>query len=190
MINTLSYRITSYIKKNSSIKKNEDLEKVNYALQAILGETFKIIILISLFLILGRINYLLLSMTILFTTRIFMGGYHCSTTMRCLFASTIIFLITSLLGPMLPKLNILFYYSVAVFSVLIVIFNAPFPNKYRPIKSKKRKQISKLTSTFFTILWLIILLFHINDTSYLNCGFFTIILQVIQIIFIKKGVNQ
>ncbi len=189
MINTLSSKITGYIEKNSNIHDTDNLEKINYALQVVLGDTFKIVILISLFLMIGRINYLLFSMVILFTIRIFLGGYHCSTIMSCLFASAIIFLITSLVGPMLPKLNILFYYLAAIFSVLIVIFNAPFPNKYRPIKSKKRKQILKFLSTFFTISWLIILLFYVKDTAYLNCGFLTIILEILQIIPTRKETN-
>ncbi|WP_267901316.1 accessory gene regulator B family protein [Clostridium tagluense] len=32
----------------------------------------------------GKINYLLLSMMILFTLRIFIGGYTCDTTLKCL----------------------------------------------------------------------------------------------------------
>ncbi|MCY6355222.1 accessory gene regulator ArgB-like protein [Clostridium sp. ZS2-4] len=189
MINTLSSKITGYIEKNSNIHDTDNLAKINYALQAVLGETFKIVILISLFLIIGRINYLLFSMAILFTTRIFLGGYHCNTTMSCLFASIIMFLITSLVGPLLPKLNILIYYLAAILSVLIVIFNAPFPNKYRPIKNQKRKQTLKYLSTFFTISWSIILLFYVKDTAYLNCGFLTIILEIIQVIPTRKENN-
>lgn len=120
MISILSNKITLYIKENSNIKTHEDLEKINYALQSVIGETFKITVLIVLFLILGKINYLLFSMMVLLTLRTFIGGYHCDTTLKCLLYSIILFLITSLIGPMLPALNVLFYYTISALSILIV----------------------------------------------------------------------
>ncbi|MBZ9626338.1 accessory gene regulator B family protein [Clostridium sp. FP2] len=186
MISILSNKMTLYIKENSNIKTDEDLEKINYALQAVIGETFKIAILISLFLILGKINYLLFSMMILFTLRSFVGGYHCDTTLKCLLYSTILFLITSLIGPLLPIFNVLFYYTISALSIFIVAIYAPFLNKKRPIKSKKRRWIIKLISIFVTIFWFSILLFYINSSTYLNCGFLTIILEVIQFLLTRK----
>jgi hypothetical protein len=53
MISILSDKITLYIKENSSIKTDDDLEKINYALQAVIGETFKITVVLGLFLVLG-----------------------------------------------------------------------------------------------------------------------------------------
>jgi len=189
MISILSSKMTLYIKENSNIKTDEDLEKINYALQAVIGETFKITVLIGLFLILGKINYLLFSMMILFTLRTFVGGYHCDTTLKCLLYSTILFLITSLIGPMLPVFNVLFYDTISALSILIVAIYAPFLNKIRPIKSKKRRWIIKLISIFITAFWLSILLFYINSSTYLNCGFLTIILEVIQFLITRKESN-
>jgi accessory gene regulator B len=189
MISSLSSKMTLYIKENSNIKTDEDLEKIDYALQAVIGETFKISVFIILFLMLGKINHLLFSMIILFTLRTFVGGYHCSTTLKCLFYSTMFFLITSLIGPMLPMFNILFYYTISALSIIIVAIYAPFLNKQRPIKSKKRRWIIKLISIFVTIFWLSILLFHINSSTYLNCGFLTIILVIIQFLLTRKESN-
>jgi accessory gene regulator B len=189
MISIISSKITLYIKENGNIKTDEDLEKIDYALQAVIGETFKIAVLISLFLILGEINYLLFSMMILFTLRTFVGGYHCNTTLNCLFYSIILFLITSLIGPILPVLNFMFYYTISILSTLIVAIYAPFLNKMRPIKSKKRRWIIKLISIFVTIFWLSILLFYIDSSTYLNCGFLTIILVVIQFLLTRKEPN-
>lgn len=190
MINKVALKITDYIQKNGNIKNTDDLEKINYSLQAIFNESFKIVILIIIFYILGKINYFLFSVLILFSIRIFAGGYHCNTTMKCLLFSILLFLITCLIGPILPKVNSLVYYIIAFLSIFIVILRTPYPNKNRPIKNKKRKRIFKIISTFFTIFWVCILLFYIKDITYLNCGFLTIVLQVIQLIYIKKGVYQ
>jgi accessory gene regulator B len=149
--------------------------------------TYKIRVL-RLLPLLGKINFLLFSMVILFTLRTLVGGSHCDTTLKCLICSTIIFLITSLIGPMLPLFNILFYYTVATLSILIVAIYAPFSSKKRPIKSKKRRRIIKLISIFVTMFWVSILLFYINSSAYLNCGFLTIIIEVFQFSLPKKGV--
>ncbi|MBC2581542.1 hypothetical protein [Clostridium sp. DJ247] len=45
MLKNLANKITYYIETNSDIKSTDDLEKINYSLQAILNETFKIVVL-------------------------------------------------------------------------------------------------------------------------------------------------
>ncbi len=186
MINELTYKITSYIEKNSDIKNTDDLEKISYSLQAIFNELFKTVILLLLFFILGRINYFLFSVMILFSIRLFAGGYHCSTTIKCLLCSILFFLSTCLIGPILPELNISIYYITALVIIFIVALKSPYPNKKRPIQNTKRRCTFKIISTFLTIFWTCILLFYIKDIGYLNCGFLTIILQVMQLIQIRK----
>jgi accessory gene regulator B len=188
MIMNLALKITSFIEKNSDIKNNDDLERINYSLQTILSETLKIVILIILFLVLGKINYFLFSMTILFSIRIFSGGYHSDTTLKCLLWSSLFFLITSLIGPLIPKSNILVYYIIALFSITVIFIRSPYPNRNRPIKIQKRRWYYKFISTFFMIFWITILLFSIKDSTYLNCGFLTILLQILQLTPKKKGV--
>ncbi len=188
MIINLALKLTSFIEKNSDIKNSDDLKSINYSLQAILSETLKIVILIILFLVLGKINYFLFSMTILFSIRIFSGGYHSNTALKCLLLSSLFFLITSLIGPLIPKLNILVYYVIALFSIIVTFIRSPYPNKNRSIKIEKRRWNYKLISTFFMISWITILLFFINNSTYLNCGFLTILLQILQLTPKKKGV--
>lgn len=189
MLKNLSYKLTCYIENNSDIKSNDDLEKINYSIQAILNETFKIIVLTILFSSLGKINYFLFSIIILFSIRIFSGGRHADTTLKCLLWSTLFFLITSLAAPMMPRLNIFIYYTMSLLSIIIVYLSSPYPNSKRPIKNKKRRWHLRFISTFFITFWVIILLFFINNTAYLNCGFITILLQILQLVPIKKGAS-
>ncbi|KLU74752.1 accessory gene regulator ArgB-like protein [Clostridium botulinum] len=188
MLNKITLQITNYIRENSNIKNEDDLDRINYSLQAILGDLIKFIVLTIIFWGLGRLKYFLFSASILISLRIFMGGYHCRTFMRCLFTSLIIFLITSFIGPKIPILNQYTYYGLSIFSILITVIYAPFPNIKRPIKNKKRRQILKLISIFSLIVWISLLLFKLNTSSYLNCGFLTLLLQAIQIFIIPlKG---
>jgi accessory gene regulator B len=189
MINKCAFKITEFIIHNSDFNNIDDIEKINYALQTILGELFKITTLIVIFYFLGKLDYLLFSMIIFISIRIFVGGYHCKTTMGCLLCSIILFSLTSLISPVLPKLNTLIYFGISLLSFLIVVMFAPFPNIKRPAKSKKRIWNLKIISIFSVIISIYILLFKINDASYLNCGFSTIILEISQIIFVK-GVQK
>lgn len=188
MIATLAEKVTLLIKENSSISHEDDLAKINYGFQVLLGESLKIIIIITLFSIIGSLKYLLFSMCILFTTRPFMGGYHAKSFMRCLIGSIMYFAITTLVAPKLPVLDLWIYYVISILLFLIVYKKAPFPNKIRPRKNEKRRQASRKRAIFSVIFWFIILLFFINKNTYLNCGFLTLIFQTIQIFFIKDGV--
>lgn len=185
VIDILADKISLFIKDNTKFKSEDDVAKMKYSLQIIFGESFKLTVLLILFLIIGNLKYLLFSMGILFTTRPLIGGYHFKTVMGCLISSIIFFLITCIIGPIIPKLNILAYYIISIIIILIVFLKSPFPNRVRPIKNKKRKQTFKKKAIFFSTLWIIILL-TIKDKNYLNCGFLNLSMQVCQIFFIKE----
>ena len=130
MISKLAYKITEYIKQNSDIFDCNDIERINYSLQVILDESFKLITLTTVFLCLGKLNYFLSSLLIFLSIRIFAGGYHAKTTLSCLISSILIFLITSYFCILLPKFYIAVYFLISFISLLIAIIYALFPNIY------------------------------------------------------------
>ncbi len=188
VINRLAYTLTNYIRSNSDFANSDDLEKINYAIETILNEAFKIIILLTLFSILGKLRYFNFSMIILLSIRIFSGGLHSKTFLGCLLWTTLLFIATSIVAPIIPKISIGIYYLISLFNLSVIITKSPYPNPYRPIKSKKRRQVLKVLAVFFAIFWTIVLLFFTNDICYLNCGIFTILLQSLQLLYVKKGV--
>lgn len=188
MIDAIANKVTLLIKNNSSFSDEDNLAKINYGFQVLFGEALKIIIIIAIFSLLGSLKHLLFSMCILFTTRPFMGGYHAKNFTSCLIASIMYFAITTILGPKIPLLPLWIYYVISAVLFLIVYVKAPFPNRIRPRKNEKRRQASRKRAIFSVISWFIILLFLINKSVFLNCGFLTLILQTIQIFFIKEGV--
>src|SRR3712207_425757 len=129
MLNKITLQIPNYIKLNGNIKDQRDLDRINYSLQVILGDLLKIIILICMFLSLSRIKYFLFSLLILSSMRTFLGGYHCKTFTTCFCFSLVFFLITSFVGPMIPKLSNNIYYIISLINILIVVLYAPFPNR-------------------------------------------------------------
>lgn len=188
VINRLAYTLTNYIRSNSDFTNSDDLDKINYAIETILNEAFKILILLILFSALGKLRYFNFSIIILLSIRIFSGGLHSKTFLGCLLWTTLFFTTTSIVAPIIPKVSIGIYYLISLFNLSVIITKSPYPNPNRPIKSKKRRQVLKILAIFFTIFWIIALLFFTNDISYLNCGIFTILLQSLQLLYIKKGV--
>jgi accessory gene regulator B len=188
MMNTITYKITKYIQKNSELKNIDDLEKMNYALQTIFNEIFKIIMLIILFRVIGNLNYFLFSMMILLSIRLFAGGLHAHSLLTCLMWTTFFFILTSIIAPLLPKLNPSIYYILSLLNLAIIVIQTPYPNPKRPIKNKKRRQYLKILAISFSIFWTYVLLFKINNSTYLNCGIATILLQSSQLLYIRKEI--
>ncbi|AKN34160.1 hypothetical protein Ccar_11850 [Clostridium carboxidivorans P7] len=187
MIESISNIIGNYIISNCSIDESNK-ENVIYALEAILGELFKIIVLLLIFLILHKSKFFIFSLLILISIRIFSGGIHLKTFNQCLLFSAFVFILTALISPSIPKMNSGIYYGIAIFDILSISIKSPCPNKKRPIKNFNRFIYLKILSIFFTILWIWTLFFYITDDSLFNCGLATITVQSIQLVLSKKEV--
>ncbi|MBU3158374.1 accessory gene regulator B family protein [Clostridium frigoris] len=186
MINKLAYNLTCYIESNSRFNKIEELEQIQYSLTTILNEVFKLIILIILFSIIGKLNYLLFSMIVLLSIRFFSCGLHAKTSLGCLMWTIFFFTLTTIIAPILPKLSLSVYCLLSLLSLSIIIIRAPYPNPKRPIKKKKRKLYLKILAISFSIFWIYILLFYITTSTYLNCGIATISLQSLPLLYTNK----
>lgn len=185
IIDKISNKLGICICSNCSTSKSDE-EKVIYALNAILGEIVKLTILIIIFLILHKVKFFIFSVSILMSVRIFAGGIHLKKFAPCLLFSIFVFAITSLISPILPRLHNQIYYIVAILNILLISIRSPCPNKKRPIKNFNRLLYLKVSSIFFTILWLGILFFYINDISLFNCGLSTITIQSVQLLLANK----
>lgn len=188
IIDMLSNIIGNYIFSNCFVAES-DKEKIIYALKAILGESIKIIILILVFSIIHRFKFFVFSMSILLSIRTFAGGVHLKTFNECLLFSMVVFIITSLISPMIPKTYNEIYYVIAILDTLSVYFKSPCPSKKRPIKNFNRILSLKIISVIFTIIWFEVLFFYIDDVSLFNCGLATITIQSLQLIFSHKEVS-
>jgi len=110
MTNNLAFKLTRYIENNSKFNMPQELKQIEYALHTILNEVFKIIVLIILFGAIGNLNYLLFSMIILLSIRLFSGELHAKTLLGCLMLTTLFFCLTSIIAPLLSIANINFQF--------------------------------------------------------------------------------
>lgn len=179
-----SLALTLYENTNISL---EESEQIHYALNVILGEFTKLFLLFIIFMFINKLELFLFSLLVLASIRTFSGGLHLGSNRECLIASLGFFLITCFFTEVTLNLSIIFYYIVAVISIILTFTGSPKPSVYRPILSNTRRLRLKLLSTTSTIIWFFILFFYIKNSHLFKCGFLTIVMQAIQLVKIQKG---
>lgn len=185
MIKSIANFLTEYLNKNNSSLTKNDLLKIQYSLQVILGDLIKSIIILLIFLFLKQLPSFFLVFVILNSTRPLMGGIHCKTFNSCLIFSISYFIVIMLFSTLSPKLNTSFYIIFFIISFIITLAYAPCRNEKRPIKNKKILKILSLISLSF---WCM-LFFILRNTQLCNCIFLSLLIQIIQLIIINmKGV--
>lgn len=185
MIEKLAIQITSFIC-TEDYNNPKDRAKIQYGINILLSEGLKIITLILIFHIINYQNYFCFSLLILMTIRPFAGGVHIKGTLNCLLLTLLLFMLTSVAAPLIPRLNIVYYLSAIAISILIVLFRAPICSIHRPIREDRKKLQYKIIAILSTAMWSFALL-SLENPSYANCGFSTIILQNLQLMLIKKS---
>lgn len=143
---------------------NEDHKKrfeYYFALQLILGESVKTVILFSISLILGIFVPTLLITATFVLLRMIAGGYHMDTQGKCLYVTLAIF-ITS---PLIVKYTYQYWNFNSVTLLIIITFllglytlgkYAPKDTPNKPITSVKKIRKLKLVSLVYLFIWLII----------------------------------
>lgn len=184
MIDKLTIRLTSFLC-TEAYDNIKDRARIQYGLSILLSEGFKIIFLVLFFNIIHNQKYFYFSLLILLTTRVFAGGVHLKGTLNCLILTILLFIYTSVLSPLMPRLADPYYVLVGIACLVIVLVRAPICSVRRPIKDNKKKLQYKFMATLSIALWTIILLF-LKSTPYVNCGFSTLLIQSIQLVPIKK----
>lgn len=185
MIKSLSIKISQYLgEKNSSLTKN-DVLKIQYTLEVLVGDFSKLLIIFLLFFVFHELKLFFLIYGILITTRSFLGGIHCKTFNSCLTFSIVYFTVILLFSNFVPYLNTIFYIVSFIFFFIIALAYAPCPNEKRPIKNKGTLKILSLISLG---LWSI-LFFKLSNVQICNCIFVSLFFQISQVLYINlKGV--
>ena len=185
MVEKLALKLTDFLC-TEDYNNTKDRAKIQYGLSILLSEGLKIIFLVILFNLIHHQYFFYFSLLILLTIRTFAGGLHIKGTFNCLLLTTLLFIFTSILAPLIPSLAAEYYLLAAVLNLFILLFRAPICSVRRPIKDNKKKLQYKITAMFMTALWSIILL-HFSSSALINCGFSTIILQNLQLLLVKKS---
>lgn len=162
---------------------------MSYALQAIIGEFLKVLLLLILFVALGQVRYFFLSFIILTTIRSFAGGYHAQNFRNCLIYSIFFFLVAVEIGIFMSDFIIHYRFIIISISLGLILVYAPVPSIQRPITNRNRYVTLKILAIIVTLLWAFILLKLNYETTLISTGIFTVLLESIQLI-IKRGKQE
>ena len=156
------------------------LEEIMYGIESIYLTFEKIIIIIIISILLKIFKEVMIFMLIYNIIRFTAFGAHAKNSIVCLIISTITFI-----GLPLLSINILIpnYIKIIIGIICLIIFflYAPADTEKRPIISKKRRLIYKISSIVLGIIY-IILSIYIRNNFLNNVFIFSIILQSIMIL--------
>ena len=131
MIEKLIYRFVDSLSEYNNY--NEDqVEQIKYSLKVIVYELIKIILLITIFSILGYFKESLLILFIMSITKPFIGGYHEDTQLKC-FTATLILIVIIIILFENNRLNLISSIILNLISIFSVYNKAPIINDKMPI---------------------------------------------------------
>lgn len=172
-----TYRYTDY-----------EMAIIKYSVTALFSEVSKIIILGTLFTIIGKLDLFLVSSILLILLRLNGGGYHCKHYTTCLLLTMAVLFVAIVVLPLITIPNYSIVLILLTACLFITYYIGPVPSPFRPepdyLLIKQCNNKSFLTIFFFII---IVSIFNSNTLvqPYLNVGFWTIILHTLQLIIAK-----
>lgn len=175
-IDTLAYKLAQSLTKELN-HTHEKKRVYYYGLQVIIGGAFKGILLVLLTLLLG-IFYSTFSVLFFFALlRVFAGGYHMDSYIRCMITSFLIFILLGLI----VEHTYIYWNSVALVGLTILTFAAalissikwaPADTPYKPITNPRKIKNLKVLSIIMVLIWVAaeILLILTRQNFYVLAG--------------------
>ena len=168
-------KLMNFIKENNSNANEEQLEVIQYGLEAIYMTITKTIILFIIAYFLGILRELITFLPFYILIRMFAFGLHAKTSLQCLISSSSIFLGATYLC-MYLNIPLLIKSILCILCILAIYKWAPADTEKRPIVSKKRRQVYKTLSTIIAITFSFLSIF-ITNSFISNCLVISITVQ-------------
>jgi len=162
MIESLAEKIAKYYERQSIIK-NHDTELVKYGLFQLLSHIQYLLICLCF----GLICHCVLECIVFFLCfsilRMFCGGFHASTEIRCFIVSFIAIVLSIFLIRFFENHDYnLILIVLTIFALIITLLLSPVDNKNKPISITEKKKIHKVVVLIVFIYSSLIILFFKN----------------------------
>lgn len=140
----INERFVDFIKTNTD-KDEEELEKIQYGIEIILINVYKLFILFVTAKILGILFYTFIAFVSFAVLRAFASGVHASSSAKCIITNYLIFFSIVYLSINYP-LSKTFAVVIFIISFVLLVLYAPADTEERPIISKKLRKALKYRS--------------------------------------------
>ncbi len=162
MVNKICDRLMNRVKLKMPEVDEERAQIIRYGFELIIGEVPKFLLMFVVAILLGKINYFILSLLIIGSYRVYSGGFHLKTHIGC-------FIITNLLYFGNIYISELIFFPnfitkcitamiVGIFAVFMILLYAPADTPEVPILRKKERRKNKIISIIVVLILITIFL--------------------------------
>lgn len=139
-----------------------------YGYELLISSVISVLIVVLVSIICGDFRYSLSFLLGFVLQRIYIGGYHATSHIRCHFAFSGMFLICALLSKLITATYIFRIITTALL-LTISIFFAPIEAKNKPLKEKKRLKYKTIASILSAIDFILALLNVFPNSRIVTC---------------------
>lgn len=177
--NAITHQLKRSIKKEVNLSEVEQI-KLDYAIDALVGDITKFVLLLIFFLIIHRGIAFLLFCIVALPLRNLTGGIHMKTYNTCFLFSLFYALLALIMIENFSMDSTQLVY-LSLFSIIIIFLVAPITSKSRPIYSAKKKIAFKIISSIWIIINVVVI-FYIPNTKYALIAPWAIMIHSIQLL--------
>ena len=172
-------KIMNFIQEYSPNHNDEQLEIIEYGLEAIYITITKTIIIFMIAYFLGILKEMVLFLPFYIIIRLFAFGFHAKDSTQCLLVSSTIFFGTTYLCKFIT-IPIFIKIILCIINILLIYKWAPADTEKHPIINKTRRSIYKTLSTLIAIIFSFISILITNQ--YLsNCLIISVSIECLMI---------
>lgn len=153
------------------ILQDDDVSKCSYGLDIFISSIIEILSILLISAFIRNFVETLLFFTAFIPLRIYAGGYHAETRMRCFFVSLAVYIIFTITMRVMPtKLYLPINISLALLSLIIVLAAAPIIHPNKNVSDIERKYYKKIALRLCIMETAIVLLmvFMIPQSKYVT----------------------
>lgn len=194
MLSKCAIYMTNKLKNYINISDNEK-DVYIYGFELLLSNLSTMLIILSISILLGNILYTLSFVWFFFVPRLFCGGLHANTHLKCALMSNVIFVSTVIISKFSINLDLRFFIIVLLVpSLIITSVLSPIVNKNHPISNKthKRNKIISISLSLINFTIIILTLYIITSNEIAVCSMLSFIWVAILMLIenLKQRRNQ
>ena len=185
MLNKIANHLVNLLEKYYTLAEEERPVYI-YGFELLLSTLSSMITIIFISIIICKPSYAIFFLLFFFSLRLFTGGYHANTYLKCFITTNIIFISTIFLTELVLFLEIEWIFSIfVIISTALVWIFSPIKNDNHPCSEKtykKNKKISRFLSTLYSLIFICIYSFTNFEDVAINSAWHLIMVSVMIVI--------
>lgn len=165
------------------------MRQIKFIFLTLLSEASKLLLLFIFFAIISKLPELLISIIALLAVRCSTGGIHLKHYFSCFLLTWGILFMSICILPHVIHLNTLGMLFILNICIITVYLIGPIPSEYRPTLSAEHKKRSCIKAATSILVYMYII-FLFPQKQYLYTGFWTILLQTLQLGLAKINLHK